>query len=274
MTSTVDRLAMTALIPFWARVQDAGDDRSVLGDRAAVALAPAVAERVGVLPIDEMTQLGCCLRNYTVDRWLTQLVADGVSTIVDIGVGLDTRSARLPSLTARHIEVDDHAIIDLRNDLIPDASTVRVAADGLEVESWLPAVDPASGGTAVVLEGVLPYQDPARVHAFLATMAERAPGAFVLFDSVSPLSAAITNRAAELTDAHPPYRWSTWRTARLVTRPRPWLIVEELGLTEVPWGHANRLDRQTHFLYTLPVLRRSYRLTLARMPGPGASHVR
>jgi O-methyltransferase involved in polyketide biosynthesis len=272
MTSTVDRLAATALIPFWARVQDAHDDESILNDQAASALAPAVADRFGILTVDETTQLGCCLRNHAVDRWLTHLVADGVTTIVDIGAGLDTRSARMSAHIARHIEVDHSSIIDLRHELLPAGSTARIAADGLDIESWLPQVDTSSGGTAVVLEGVLAYQEPQRVRAFFGALADRLPGAFVLFDSVSPLSALLANRAARRTGAHPAYCWSTWRTSRLVDPPGRWHVVDERGLLELRTERPSRLNRRAHLLYSLPILRRSYRLTVARLCAPGEGH--
>src|SRR5881392_3600599 len=107
---TLDSLSRTALVPFWARVQDASSGTPILADRAASALADLAEARFGRVEVDRATQVGCCLRNRAVDNWVSALVsgssADVPVTIVDLGVGLDTRLARLPNLAGQYIEVD------------------------------------------------------------------------------------------------------------------------------------------------------------------------
>jgi O-methyltransferase involved in polyketide biosynthesis len=267
-TLQLDALSRTALIPFWSRADDHAQNDPVLGDAAAAALAPRVAERFGRVEVPAATRIGCCLRNLTMDTWLTDLTRhQAAAAVVDIGVGLDTRMCRLPGIVARYIEVDSEPIIGLRNEWLPNTGAVRLAGDGMRIRDWIADVrDVPPTSVAVVLEGVLAYQRPSAVRDFLHDLASALPGAHVLFDSVSPLSAWAANRPAALASGRPRYAWSCWSTRRLVISPRRWWVVREEGFMDQPRQQRRHLDGREHVLYRLPVLRRSYRLTHARLP--------
>jgi O-methyltransferase involved in polyketide biosynthesis len=263
----LDQLGRTALVPFWARVRDSVTDKPILGDNAAAAIASLVAARFGVMQLSEQTLVGCCLRSRTTDEWITELMDAGCRTIVDIGVGLDTRLRRLPRGGLRYIEVDQAPIIQLRDRLLPDPSVVRIAADGLRVDEW---ADAAEAGTptsvVVVLEGVLAYQNPNHVSEFFTAAAERLPGAFVLFDSVSPLGSWLANRPAASVRGRPRYTWSCWRTGGIRAGGQRLRILRETGFTELPRSMAGRLSAGSRLAYAIPPMKRSYRITLAQLP--------
>lgn len=75
----LDQLGRTALVPFWARVRDAMLDEPILGDSAAVAIAPLVAARFGVTRVQEETRVGCCLRNRIADQWIADMVGQAAA---------------------------------------------------------------------------------------------------------------------------------------------------------------------------------------------------
>lgn len=267
----LDAWARTALIPFWARVQDALAATPILGDQGAVALAPEVEKRLGAVHVGDSTRVGCCLRNRVMDEWITDLMANDrprTTTVVDIGVGLDTRLLRRPGLADRHVEVDSKAIVNLRDDLLPGSAAVRVSADGLCVDEWIEAVDHREGARVVlVLEGVLMYQEPSRVSRFFAEVARHLPGAFVLFDSVSPLAARSANRPAALAQGRPRYAWSVWRTRRIAAGSGRLRVLDEKGFLDLPRDLAHAFSSGHRLMYSLPPMRRAYRLTLAKLPG-------
>jgi O-methyltransferase involved in polyketide biosynthesis len=268
--SDLDALSRTALIPFWARVQDAMLPSPILDDQAAAALAPDVERRFGAVQVGEATRVGCCLRNRAMDEWIADLAADsdsGVWTVVDIGVGLDTRLRRRPRLAERYVEVDGKAIVNLRDEWLPGTGAVRVSADGMCVEKWIDAVDHrAPSSTVLVLEGVLTYQDPLRVSRFFADAARCLPGAFVLFDSLSPLAAWPANRPAVLAQGRPRYAWSPWRTRRIPAGSRRLRVLQERGFLDFPRELTREFTNRNRIVYSLPPMRRAYRLTLAKLP--------
>lgn len=272
-STDLDQLGRTALVPYWARVQDALTDEPVLGDAASVAIVPLVAKRFGVMRVSESTRLGCCLRNRLVDEWIADLAQDGPLTVVDIGVGFDTRLRRMRVPVRRYVEIDNEAIIDLRKTWLPDTRVVRLSGDGMCVQEWVEAVElPASSRTLLVLEGMLAYQEPAHVSAFFASATELLPGAYVLFDSMSPLSSWLGNRPAALTGGRPRYTWSCWRTGSIRAGGLRLRVVREKGFMELPRRLARSFSAKSRVVYSIPLMRRSYRITLGQLPGRGRHH--
>lgn len=272
----LDQLGRTALVPFWARVRDALMDEPVLGDSAAVAIARPIANQFGVIRVSESTRVGCCLRNRLIDEWIGELAttaeSDGL-TVVDIGVGLDTRLWRLLQPVRRYVEIDREPIIQLRDKWLPDTGAVRLSADGMSVHDWVHAVGlRASSRVLLVLEGVLAYQDPARVSAFFASAADLLPSGYVLFDSVSPLSLWLANRPAALANGRPRYTWSQWRTRSIRAGELPLRILREKGFMELPRGLTGSFSTMSRIVYAVPPMRRSYRITLAQLPVQSRHH--
>jgi O-methyltransferase involved in polyketide biosynthesis len=265
----IDEYGLTALIPFWSRVQDSISARPLLGDLTAASLAPQVADLFGRTMVSEPTCIGCCLRNLRTDQWLAELAGKGqVSTVIDLGTGLDTRLMRLPGMFPAYVEVDSGPVIGLRDRLIPGTKAIRICADAMDTSTWIGAVpERDTRAVAVVLEGVLAYQEPAAVRTFFREIRQRLPGAYVLFDSVSPLAALAANRAISPAAPHPPYKWATWSTRRLVPGSRAWRVLREAHFRDLQGDPAKPLMRMHRQVYSLPPMRNSYRLTLARLEG-------
>lgn len=263
----LDSLSRTALIPFWARVQDGLADSPILGDKAAVALAGAVETRFGRIEVAKPTQVGCCLRNRAVDDWAAALIAepcDPLATIIDIGVGLDTRLKRLPHVARRYIEIEREPIVRLRDQWMPGTPAVRVAGDGMRVSDWADEVGDGGSPTILILEGVLAYQDPPLVERFFAEATRYLPGAYVLFDSLSPLSAWAANRSA--VPGRPRYTWTTWAPKRIRAGIGRLRVSQERGFMDLPRELTRSFSMAARLTHTVAPLRRSYRLTLAQLP--------
>lgn len=85
-------------------------------------------------------------------------------------------------------------IIKLRNGLVPAQGAVRVAGDGLDIARWADALDGTRAERVVItLEGVLAYQSAESVAGFFADAVKAFPGAYVLFDRLSPSAVARAN---------------------------------------------------------------------------------
>jgi O-methyltransferase involved in polyketide biosynthesis len=266
----LDPLSSTALIPFWCRVVDALSPVPVLGDVTAVALADRVADRYGRVEVDESTVLGCCLRNRTMDAWITRLACEhhsGALTVVDVGVGLDTRLFRLPGVVRRYLEIDSDNILNLREDWLTGTDAVRLPGDGMRIEDWIGKV--AELPAVVVLEGVLTYQPPDVVAGFFAGLAAHLPGSYVLFDSLAPWQARTANNANALRSGRPPYQWAVRTTRRIQVDSRRLRIIDEKGFMDFPRQMTKPFGPTARLFHAVPGLRRSYRLTLAQLPDEG-----
>lgn len=268
----LDDLSRTAMVPLWARAQDARSAQPILGDKAAENLADVVRGRFGSVPVDQSTQVGCCLRNRIVDKWVSQIVgrAGDSGLVIDVGVGLDTRLSRRPEIGAHYVEIDTDSIIQLRDAWLPGTGAVRIAADGMNPIKWIehvPAIQ--STVTVLILEGVLAYQTPARAAQFFAKATELLPGAYILFDSMTPLSAWLANRSSLRTSGRPRYLWSPRRTRLISAGGLPLRVLEEMSFVDVPRHMWRAFPRRDRLVHALPPLRRSYRLTLGRLPAPG-----
>jgi hypothetical protein len=108
-------------------------------------------------------------------------------TVVEIGVGLNTRHERLDNGAARWIELDLPDVIDLRRQFFADTDRRRmVAGSVVDVDTWLPVVEATGGPWFFAAEAVLIYLDERDVLDVLATIGTRFPGSPVAFDTWTP----------------------------------------------------------------------------------------
>jgi O-methyltransferase involved in polyketide biosynthesis len=264
----------TALIPFWARAQDFGAARPLLADTAAHALAERVAAEFGVTDLSTSQRVGCCLRGRVIDDWIRRLSsALGRVTIIELGVGLNTRASRLTGVDAEYVEVDHASIMELRATLIPDGGGLRIGADLADLPHLSSRLPRTPGErTIFVLEGVLTYLQPADVALLFDFIGREFPGATLLFDSMAPWIRAL-QRGLTFHDGVARYAWSVARTRRLRAGDHDLHVVEELGFMDLPGSLVRDFGPVERAIYSLPLLRRAYRLTLARVrshePGRG-----
>lgn len=269
----LDNVSRTALIPFWARVQDLQAPEPILGDGAAARLAGVVAARFGPMHVSTSTSVGCCLRGATLDGWLRGLAAaqdDGrLGTVIDLGVGLDTRTERLGDIWRGYLEVDRRPVIELRDAWLPDNRVVRATADALDVTTWIDATPTTAGPVVVVAEAILTYSPPAKVARFFTDLGRAVPGAYVLFDSPSPIAAWLANRPAHRADGRAPFLWATWRTNKIRVGVDRLKVEAEHGLMDAPSRATASFTAAERVVYRLPLMRRAFRLTKARLPDHG-----
>lgn len=123
-------------------------------------------------------------RTVLIDRYIAQQVAEGVTLVLNLAAGLDTRPYRLPlPSTLRWVEVDQPALLEEKTAMLADA-TPRCALERVAVDLRLEEprrelferLGAQSGRVLVLTEGLLMYltrddviglaRDMARVPAF------------------------------------------------------------------------------------------------------------
>ena len=269
------RLAQTAILPFYARADDSGETHSILRDSAAGDARVQIERQFGKSEISVSFRVGCCVRNRIVDDWCRELAQEGITTVVDLGVGLNTRDRRLSDLDVRWIEIDHESIIGLRHQLWPDPpAAVRIPASMFNVSQWrqgLPAVRPER--VLFLAEGVFCYWPARQVLDFVHELRRRFPQAWLAFDSLAPPLKWMTNTFRQRSrEMRPRYLWATWNARTVFGRHWGAGVRYNAGFSECAGGVFYRqFPRRQRLFYSLPVVRRLYRLTLMQMPATAAS---
>jgi methyltransferase (TIGR00027 family) len=115
--------------------------------------------------ISRYTEWAVITRTVIIDRFIEQLIAEGVDAVINLGAGLDTRPYRMnlpPSL--EWIEADFPHIVEHKNRTLqsatPKCRLTRVAVDlsaDEERRSFLRNAAPQAKKVLILTEGVIPY---------------------------------------------------------------------------------------------------------------------
>jgi O-methyltransferase involved in polyketide biosynthesis len=273
MTGTnLDRLTpleKTALLPFWARVDDWTAAYPILRDVRALDSSAAVARTFGRLDVSAATRAGCCLRSRIIDDWLRSVVpSGGMPSIVELGIGLNTRRERVGLDHARWFEIDFEEIIRARDLFFGSADNMtRVAASITVLDEWLPLVRRVDRPTIVILEGVLQYFDRGSVISLLCRIGEVCAGAIVIFDSMSPILRSAANLMTREIADRPSYRWAITSTQSLRRVIPGFRVMAETSFTECDKRLLADFTSMQRLVFAVPGLRRLNRLTMARLDG-------
>lgn len=123
-------------------------------------------------------------RAAAMDRVLRQwLVHHPDGCVVSLGEGLETQAQRVDNGTMRWLSVDLPDAIRLRERFLKPTDRFRHIATGALDPAWMDAVD-SSRGVFIVAQGLLMYLRPDEVRQLFCSIAERFPGAAMMFDAV------------------------------------------------------------------------------------------
>ena len=103
--------------------------------------------------------------------------------VVSLGEGLETQALRVDNGTMRWLSVDLPDAIRLRERFLKPTGRFRHIATGALDPIWMDTVDP-SRGVFIVAQGLLMYLQPDEVRQLFCAIAERFPGAEMIFDTV------------------------------------------------------------------------------------------
>lgn len=105
------------------------------------------------------------------------------ATVVCLGEGLETQFWRVDNGRVRWLSVDLGETIALRRQLLPDHPRAATLVGSATEDAWTGAVD-RTRPVIVTAQGLLMYFDRAEVHRTIGMIADRLPGATLLFDAV------------------------------------------------------------------------------------------
>ncbi|NVJ06276.1 class I SAM-dependent methyltransferase [Myxococcus sp. AM001] len=185
--------------------------------------------------------------------------------VVSLGEGLETQAQRLDNGQLRWLSVDLPEAMAIRERfLTPNERLMHLPVSALD-RAWMDRVD-ASKGVFIVAQGLFMYFEEDDVRRLVADLAERFPGAELLFDTVP--------------------RWFSRRTLKGLHRtlayrlpPMPWGINrDELEVTLRRWTPRIRQVELKPYFFPRGLLRLIYNplneLPWARERVPTVVHVR
>lgn len=264
-------IQQTSLIPLYGRALDARKKRPISAD-------PWAARIVDQLDWDfarldgSHALTGSPIRSVVFDELVRRsLPDDGPVTVVDLGVGLNTRAQRmnLPD-RVRFVEVDLPDVIGVRRQVLPASPNRELCEGSMLDEPWMHRVASRGGRFVLVAEAVFMYFDESDVHDSFARLARAFPGAPLVFDTFGQRmldrqdrDKALAQMQARLRwaceDVHVVERWGGYR----VEHTRPMLDLDDVAKGRVPL--ARRLGLRA-FVTLMPKLAGSYRIHRVRMP--------
>jgi O-methyltransferase involved in polyketide biosynthesis len=210
----------TMLWSLYNRAAEAGRTNGILTDPDGLRIQQAIDYDFGKNFGDPAGSLA--MRAAAIDATLRDWLAqhpDGL--IVSLGEGLETQSRRVDNGRMRWLSVDLPAAIRLREQFLPATDRFRHLAVSALDPAWMDAVDP-SNGVFIVAQGLLMYLQPEQVRGLLCAVADRFPGAGMVFDAVPRWFSQLTLLGLHQTPHYrlPPMPWGIDRDEIAVTLRR------------------------------------------------------
>jgi O-methyltransferase involved in polyketide biosynthesis len=234
------------------RALDSRSPHPILGDALADEIVRELDYDISQLHIDANLINTCALRAKRMDEVAAEFVARHPDAVgLDLGAGLDTRSARIaPPSTVDWYDVDFPAVVAARHRAIPGNANPHAIGADLRDGDWLDAVPPGRPAV-IVADGLMGFLTQEEMSSLLDRLVDHFPFGEIAFNSYSRFAIWATKHVpgtkavSELLkfpgfdDPHEPERWN----------PRLHLVREIL------------LSREPEVAQFPPFLRLYYRLS-------------
>ena len=233
---TFRNISDTAL---WAAMYRAGEterQKPLFRDPYARRLAGTRGQEIaGKLRKQERNAWAWLIRTFLFDHFISEAIAGGADTIINLAAGLDARPYRmnLPP-TLKWVEVDLPPLLAYKEEILradkPNCRLERIPAnlsDRAARRKLFERLDASAKNALVITEGLLIYLTPEDVRAFADDLAEPRSFRRWVLDIVSPGLLRMMKRqiGAELDRAHAPLQFAPEEGPEFFTRSG-WKIAE------------------------------------------------
>ena len=193
----------TLLMPLWARAEESRREHPILRDDKAAEIVAALDYDFDLFKRKSVPQADYCIRVAIIDRLVSEFLATYPrSTIVELGVGLDSRYERLDNGQAAWIAYDLPAVIALRKQFFPASDRRWMVSGSLLDEQWQqPIANLVAEPVLFVAEGVFYFFNAADVRKLVASLINLVPSGHLVFDAQSPLFLLYNNLRHPLQDS-------------------------------------------------------------------------
>jgi len=262
----------TLLMPLWARAEEAKHARPIMRDEKSVAIVNSVDYDFRRFQRKSVPIADYCIRSKIIDELVSaQLKTRPDSTVVEVGVGLDTRFDRLDNGRVRWIEFDLPDVIELRRRFFDTTDRREMLSGSLLDEAWIESLLQATRkADLVIAEGVFYFLSNDRVRGVLKDLATAFPGASVVFDAQSPVFLWFSNWKQPIARAE--LKFSVHRPGALEKWDPRFRVERCVGFGDAPFydGLMHRLSWYKRALgWAHPVTRRLFQIIQLKLAANG-----
>lgn len=224
----------TMLVPLYGRAALTLEGSALINDHKAV-------EIVGQMDYDftvfdgSMSLLGSVFRTRIFDHWISRWLSDHPDgTVVEIGVGLNSRYERLDNGRAYWIELDLPDVIELRRQFFDDTDRRKIVSASVLDDSWHDLAGATGGPWLFAAEAVLIYLDPAEVTSVLSVLARRYPGCLLATDTWTTWMADHQDEHDAISAMDAEFRWFCDHLSAFDVPNVTIEVLERCGLPDAP----------------------------------------
>lgn len=187
--SQLQGVEQTMLMTLYIRAVEKQNRHAVLDDH----MARDIIQRIDFdfekyFKPNSFPNIGIVIRSRLFDDAVQAYIDDAPDrTIVNLGVGLDTRFYRLATRQSQWYELDLPEVISLREKVVPKPPAERhtyIPHDIMDF-AWIEQL-PKGEKMMFVAEGLLMYFEEAEVKRLMTTLADYFPGSHLVYDLLTP----------------------------------------------------------------------------------------
>lgn len=242
----------TLLIPVYARAVESAREEPIFYDAKSLQMVEQIDYDFARFAAAKHVLLDVTVRTALLDRLVGQFIADNpAGQVINLGAGLDSRFCRLDNGQIHWIDLDMPDSIALREQFFPALPRVRQIAKSMFDIDWTEQLFDVPGEqTLLVAEGLFMYFQPAQIQQFVCQLAERLPGANLLFQSISPAYVGRQSRVPGVRETAATFGWGVRCGKELEAwDPRIEFIDEWFLVDQFPhrWGRLRWLAKIPYF---------------------------
>lgn len=178
----------TLLIPLYLRAMESRRPDAIIRDPTASRIVESISYDFTRFGQPWHIQMEVAVRTEILDQQVGRFInrhPDGI--VVNLGAGLDGRFFRLDNGRINWYELDMPDAIDLRRQYFPPAERNRLLPKSMFDWEWIDGIEASSEQPVMlVAEGLFCYFDEDSIRELFQNIADRLPGAEILFQSISP----------------------------------------------------------------------------------------
>jgi len=171
----------TLLVPLYFRAAETKKG-GIIEDKEAVSILEQIDYDFSTIKDDWRTEVAIAIRTYCFDDIIAKRVKEGkISTVVNLGAGLDARFSRFDELNWYQLDMPE--VIELREMLLPNTVSTNIAKSVLDF-SWVDDIKEKKD-VLFIAEGLFMYFSEKDVKSILMHVSENFKQSYIAFDAVS-----------------------------------------------------------------------------------------
>ena len=200
----------TMLIALWARAFETNRKDPIVKDPMAVEMVSRIDYDFTKFEKSWLSLAGVSIRTMLLDKATVRFLQDNPNAqVVNLGAGLDTRFERIGKESVQYwYDLDVSEGIELRKRFFTESKKNRFIAKSAYDLSWTDEID-TTQPVLLIAEGLLMYFSEAENKAFFKGLAQKLPGAEMLFEMLAPAAVGNGKRhdALKRVEKTPEFKW-------------------------------------------------------------------